>query len=99
MVQQFPHMDSLPFAFLKFYILLALAFWTFLTQVKILQVIANFSASWCGPCRMISPFYCELSEKYPSLMFLTVDVDELTVSSKNFRVQSYTPLPPNYPTI
>lgn len=32
---------------------------------------------------MIAPLYCELSEKYPSLMFLTVDVDELTVSKKN----------------
>ena len=79
--------------------MLALAFWTFLTQVKFWQVIANFSASWGGPCRMISPFYCELSEKYLSLMFLTVDVDELTVSSKNFSVQSYTLLPPNYLTL
>ncbi|KAG4131493.1 hypothetical protein ERO13_D09G215300v2 [Gossypium hirsutum] len=33
-------------------------------------VIANFSAAWCGPCRMLAPFYCELSEKHPSLMFL-----------------------------
>lgn len=43
------------------------------------QVVANFSASWCGPCRMIAPLYAELSEKYPSLIFLTVDVDELMV--------------------
>lgn len=50
----------------------------------ILQVIANFSASWCGPCRMIAPLYCELSEKYPSMMFLTIDVDELTVSNTNY---------------
>ncbi|KAF5953422.1 hypothetical protein HYC85_006278 [Camellia sinensis] len=41
-------------------------------------VVANFSASWCGPCRVIATFYSELSEKYPVLMFLTVDVDELT---------------------
>lgn len=45
------------------------------------QVIANFSATWCGPCRMIAPFFSELSEKYPSLMFLLVDVDELVVSN------------------
>uniref|UniRef100_A0A2P2LZK7 Thioredoxin H-type-like n=1 Tax=Rhizophora mucronata TaxID=61149 RepID=A0A2P2LZK7_RHIMU len=44
-------------------------------------VLANFSATWCGPCRMIAPFYNELSEKYLSLMFLLIDVDELTVSS------------------
>lgn len=43
-------------------------------------MLANFSAAWCGPCRIIAPFYVELSEKHPSIMFLTVDVDELTVS-------------------
>ncbi|XP_009777864.1 thioredoxin H9 [Nicotiana tabacum] len=51
-------------------------------------VIANFSASWCGPCRMIAPFYCELSEKYLSLMFLTVDVDELTEFSSSWDIKA-----------
>lgn len=46
------------------------------------QVVANFSATWCGPCKIIAPYYCELSEKYTSMMFLLVDVDELTVSSE-----------------
>lgn len=46
------------------------------------QVIANFSATWCGPCKMIAPYYCELSEHYPSIMFLLIDVDELIVSSE-----------------
>ncbi|KAM0020037.1 putative protein kinase RLK-Pelle-CrRLK1L-1 family [Helianthus debilis subsp. tardiflorus] len=41
-------------------------------------VIANFSASWCGVCRSVSPYYIVLSEKHPSLMFLTVNVDKLT---------------------
>ena len=45
-------------------------------------MIANFSAAWCGPCKMIAPYYCELSEKYTSMMFLVVDVDELTVSTE-----------------
>ncbi|OVA13695.1 Thioredoxin [Macleaya cordata] len=40
-------------------------------------VIVNFSVSWCKPCRTVAPAYSELSEKYPSLVFLTVDVDEL----------------------
>ncbi|CAI9097162.1 OLC1v1033520C1 [Oldenlandia corymbosa var. corymbosa] len=51
-------------------------------------VIANFSASWCGPCRMIAPYYCELSEKYPSLMFLTIDVDELTEFSTSWDIKA-----------
>ncbi|XP_010252021.1 PREDICTED: thioredoxin H4-1 [Nelumbo nucifera] len=51
-------------------------------------VVANFSASWCGPCRMIAPLYCELSEKYPSLMFLTVDVDELAEFSASWDIRA-----------
>ncbi|KAJ7961060.1 Thioredoxin [Quillaja saponaria] len=51
-------------------------------------VIANFSATWCGPCKMISPFYRELSEKYPSLMFLLVDVDELTDFSATWDIKA-----------
>ncbi|RRT49102.1 hypothetical protein B296_00044580 [Ensete ventricosum] len=41
------------------------------------QVVANFSATWCGPCRTVAPVYRELSEKYRSLIFLTIDVDDL----------------------
>ncbi|RWW53862.1 hypothetical protein BHE74_00039599 [Ensete ventricosum] len=52
------------------------------------QVVANFSASWCGPCRMIAPLYKELSEKYPSLMFLTIDVDELMVKIRIILIRS-----------
>ncbi|CAK9170732.1 unnamed protein product [Ilex paraguariensis] len=51
-------------------------------------VIANFSASWCGPCRMIAPLYRELSEKHPSLMFLTIDVDELTEFSTSWDIKA-----------
>ncbi|CAK7340014.1 unnamed protein product [Dovyalis caffra] len=42
--------------------------------------VVNFSALWCAPCKTIAEAYCELSDKYPSVMFLTVDVDELAVS-------------------
>ncbi|KAI4355979.1 hypothetical protein L6164_000033 [Bauhinia variegata] len=51
-------------------------------------VIANFSATWCGPCKMVAPFFCELSEKYPSLMFLVVDVDELTDFSTSWEIKA-----------
>ncbi|KAK1283573.1 Thioredoxin H9 [Acorus calamus] len=51
-------------------------------------VVANFSASWCGPCRMIASFYSELSEKYPSLLFVTVDVDELAEFSTTWDVRA-----------
>nr|GLL24407.1 thioredoxin H9-like isoform X2 [Ipomoea trifida] len=37
---------------------------------------------------MIAPLYCELSEKHPSLMFLTVDVDELTEFSTSWDIKA-----------
>mmetsp|Transcript_11469 Transcript_11469/g.41988 ORF Transcript_11469/g.41988 Transcript_11469/m.41988 type:complete len:104 (-) Transcript_11469:909-1220(-) len=40
-------------------------------------VIVDFTASWCGPCKMIAPFFAQLAETYPTIEFIKVDVDEL----------------------
>ncbi len=51
-------------------------------------VVVDFTATWCGPCKMMAPFYSELSEKYPQLVFLKVDVDEMPELSSTWDVQS-----------
>ncbi|KHG03252.1 TPR repeat-containing thioredoxin TDX -like protein [Gossypium arboreum] len=39
-------------------------------------MILYFTATWCGPCRFISPLYTSLAAKYAKVVFLKVDIDE-----------------------
>lgn len=39
-------------------------------------VVVDFFATWCGPCRMISPKMEELNELFPEILILKVDVDD-----------------------
>lgn len=48
-----------------------------------MQMVIDFTASWCGPCRFIAPFLAELAKKLPNVIFVKVDVDELKVTYKN----------------
>lgn len=43
-------------------------------------VVIDFTATWCGPCRMITPILEQLSTKFENVVFVKVDVDELSVS-------------------
>ena len=51
-------------------------------------VLIDFWASWCGPCKMLSPLVDELAEEHKEIKFCKVNVDDEEVLAKNFGIMS-----------
>ena len=51
-------------------------------------VIVDFCATWCGPCRMLSPVISELAEEHPEIKVCKVNVDDEPDLAQQFGVMS-----------
>ncbi|WP_027123942.1 thioredoxin [Mycoplasmoides pirum] len=51
-------------------------------------VIVDFYADWCGPCKMMAPFFEELSKEMTSITFAKLNVDELNDLAESFEITS-----------
>ena len=49
-----------------------------LKELKKEFIVADFYADWCGPCKMIAPFFNEISEEIPDIAFVKINVDYST---------------------
>ncbi len=51
-------------------------------------VVVDFYATWCGPCRMLSPILEELSNEMKNIKFASVNVDESSSLAEKYGIFS-----------
>lgn len=57
--------------------------------MKAAAAVVDFSATWCGPCRMMAPVLEEVSEKLgDKVSFYNVDVDEAPALAARYGIQA-----------
>ncbi|KAM4067303.1 thioredoxin domain-containing protein [Hirsutella rhossiliensis] len=52
------------------------------------RVAVDFMATWCGPCRLISPVFKQLSEQFKDIVFVSVDVDKVAPVAQKYGVRA-----------
>lgn len=51
--------------------------------------VVDFSASWCGPCRMMAPVLEDVSDKYKGkYFFYQIDIDSAEELANKFKVDA-----------
>lgn len=59
-----------------------------LLRSLLLQIVVDFTASWCPPCKFIAPIFADLAKKFTNVTFLKVDVDELKPVAAEWEVEA-----------
>jgi thioredoxin 1 len=52
------------------------------------KVVVDFYADWCGPCKKIAPFIKKLSEEYTKIIFIKVNVDNVSEITDVYNVKA-----------
>ena len=52
------------------------------------NVVVDFYASWCGPCKMLAPIFEEVSKENENYTFVKVDVDKFEELARRYSVMS-----------
>ena len=58
----------------------------FITSNKL--VFVDFFATWCGPCRALSPYIDELSTNHHHILFAKANIEETPIMANELDVKS-----------
>lgn len=51
-------------------------------------VVADFYATWCGPCKMISPKFIALAKQHTDKKFIKIDIDKVQEAGIKYNISS-----------
>lgn len=60
----------------------------FATETANGNVMVDFYADWCGPCKMVSPILEEINSERDDVEIVKVDVDSTPLTASKFGIRS-----------
>lgn len=51
-------------------------------------IVVDFYATWCGPCKMISPMIEKFSQQYSEAGFYKIDVDNVPELAQKYEISA-----------
>ncbi len=51
------------------------------------KVLVDFFATWCGPCRMLSPIIDQLADELTDVKVCKVDIDKAEALANEYKVE------------
>jgi thioredoxin 1 len=52
------------------------------------KVLVQYTATWCGPCKALTPRLANLSNKYSDITFVKVDIEENMDSARELNIST-----------
>ncbi|KAJ3028590.1 UNVERIFIED_CONTAM: hypothetical protein HDU68_001317 [Siphonaria sp. JEL0065] len=52
------------------------------------KIVIDWFATWCGPCKAISPAFAKMESEFPHVSFVKVDIDEIPEAAEEADISS-----------